>query len=213
MPIIEPVSIDMNKILPIIFIIDASVEMQGERIEYINKTLDNLAVLLSDEKIVPVEVDIKIGIVKSATDAEWITNGIVSLSDFKVDTFHACGESNLGLALEVLSDRMTSRDVLSDSTGYYAPILVFVNGTRITDDYKRGFSYAQQNKWFKAATKIGLKIGEDADLDALIYVTGTQEAVIGIDFIEEILIMCVKSNSCPRGIVNDSYDKEWDEEW
>ena len=55
-----------------------------------------------------------------------------------------------------------------------------------TDDFEKGIATLKNNNWFKAAIKIAIAIGDDADKDVLTKFTGTNEAVFTVHNIEAL---------------------------
>jgi uncharacterized protein YegL len=47
-----------------------------------------------------------------------------------------------------------------------------------TDDWQGGLNILKQNNWFKAAVKVAVAIGDDANKEVLKAFTGTMEAVL-----------------------------------
>jgi uncharacterized protein YegL len=72
------------------------------------------------------------------------------------------------------------------ASGSFAPAIILLSDGGPTDDYQSGLSKLKSNNWFKAAIKIAIAIGDDADKDVLKDFTGNSEAVITVHNIEAL---------------------------
>ena len=75
---------------------------------------------------------------------------------------------------------------MKSASGSFAPAIILLSDGGPTDDYQSGLSRLKGNNWFKAAIKIAIAIGDDADKDVLKDFTGSSEAVITVHNIEAL---------------------------
>ncbi len=75
---------------------------------------------------------------------------------------------------------------MKSASGSYAPVIILLSDGGATDDFDKGIEKLKQNNWFKAAIKIAIAIGDDADKDELKKFTGNLEAVIEVHNIEAL---------------------------
>ena len=84
------------------------------------------------------------------------------------------------------------------ASGSFAPAIILLSDGGPTDDYKSGIAKLKNNNWFKAAIKVAIAIGDDADLKVLEEFTGTNEAVFtvhNIDALKQIIRVVAVTSS------------------
>ena len=75
---------------------------------------------------------------------------------------------------------------MQSASGSFAPVLILLSDGGPTDNYQGGISKLKENRWYKAAIKIAIAIGNDADKDVLKEFTGNIEAVFEVDNVEAL---------------------------
>ena len=75
---------------------------------------------------------------------------------------------------------------MKTASGSVAPAIILLSGGGATDNVDQGIEKLKTNNWFKAAIKIAIAIGDDADKDELKKFTGNLEAVIEVHNIEAL---------------------------
>ena len=170
-----------RKLLPIIYVLDTSTSMEGEKIAIVNKAMkDTVEVLRSVSNKNPT-AELKIGVLQFSSGAEWVTsNGLVFLDDYYWNDLVAGGLTDLGSAFEELHKKMSKTEGFFDSKiGYKNPVIIFMSDGYPTDDYKPKLEALNNaNKWFKDAVKIAIAIGDEADTNILQEIVGSSEAVL-----------------------------------
>jgi uncharacterized protein YegL len=87
---------------------------------------------------------------------------------------------------------------MKSASGSFAPAIILLSDGGPTDDYKNGLSKLQANNWFKAAIKVAIAIGDDADKDVLKEFAGNSEAVFtvhNIDALKQIIRVVAVTSS------------------
>ena len=82
----------------------------------------------------------------------------------------ANGLTDLGAAFLELNDKLSKNGFMdrgAASSGFYAPVILLLSDGEPTDDYLTALKKLQQNKWYQAALKIAIAIGEDANREVL----------------------------------------------
>lgn len=177
-----------RKLLPIIYVIDTSGSMAGDRIAAVNEAMRDTVGVLKDVSAKNPSAELKIGILKYATSAEWITkNGLVYIEDYYWNDLGAAGLTDLGAALAELNNKLSRNEFLSSDVGFKAPVIIFMSDGKPTDDWETALNKTMMsNKWFKIATKIALAVGDMADTGVLARIAGrpdgtpNPEAVISV---------------------------------
>ena len=111
MPRIEE-HVIVKSILPIIFVIESSANMAGERIAIVNELVRECQNLLHDAAEQQPDIELKIAVVKYGDSAELVTDGFEFISQFNWTDIEACGEANLGKAIELLDTRLLQKKLL-----------------------------------------------------------------------------------------------------
>jgi len=169
-----------RKLLPIIYVLDTSGSMEGDRIAAVNSAMHETMEVLKDVSNNNPTAELKIGVLQFASGAKWITDtGFVFMEDFFWNDLGTGGLTDFGSALNELNNKLSRSGYLESEVGYKVPVIIFMSDGQPTDDYKTALAkISASNKWFKAATKIAIAIGEDADIGVLEEIVGSNEAVI-----------------------------------
>lgn len=179
-----------RKVLPIIYVLDTSGSMAGDRIAAVNEAMNETMEVLKDVSAKNPDAEIKIGVLKFSSGAEWITNGLIFMEDFYWNDIKAGGVTDLGSALNELHNKLSRSQFLISDTGFCIPVLMFMSDGQPTDNYEKALENINaNNKWFRYATKIGIAVGEDADREVLAKIAGNSEAVIGVNDVETLKIL------------------------
>lgn len=177
-----------RKLLPIIYVLDTSGSMQGDRIAAVNLAMTETMEVLKDVSEKNTTAELKIGVLQFSTGANWVTNqGLVFMEDFFWNDLKAGGLTDFGSALSELNQKLSRSEFLNSDVGYKVPVIIFMSDGEPTDDYESALKKAwESNKWFKIATKIAIAVGDDANIEVLQKIAGNSEAVIKVDDLETL---------------------------
>lgn len=188
-----------RKLGVVFFLIDASENMVGEKIDAINKAMVEIIPIIKDIANDNADVEVKVATLRFGGDARWETLLPVDLDEYKYQNISAGGETVMGKAFSELNSKLNRKAFLSSQTGNFPPIFILLSDGKSSYDYKTGLNALKQNKYFDVGIKIAFSIGEDAKGDVLEEFTGNRELVLGINN-----IVCLKRLN--RYIDIDSYD-------
>ena len=164
----------------IFFIVDTSGSMEGERIGALNTFIRALLPDLRDTAEAN-NAKIKIAVLAYSSGARWITaEGPVDADRFKWKDLEAGGITDMGEAFKMLNEKLSGNDFMPEIDRSYAPIMFLFCDGEPTDEWIKELALLKQNKWFKAAIKAALPVGEDANKDVLKAFTGSSEAVLEV---------------------------------
>lgn len=215
MPDIREQERPARKLLPIIYVLDTSGSMTGDRIAAVNQAMSETMEVLRDVSNNNPTAELKIGVMKFATGAEWITkSGLVFMEDFYWNDLKAGGLTDFGSALSELHKKLSRSEFLNSDVGYKAPVIIFMSDGEPTDDYESALKKIESsNKWYKIATKIAIAVGDDANLQILGNIAGNSEAVIKVDDLETLkkLIRVVSVTASMLGSVSRTNDNLTDD--
>jgi uncharacterized protein YegL len=188
MPDIREQEAIARKLLPIIYVLDTSGSMSGDRIAAVNSAMNETMEVLKDVSKKNPTAELKIGVLQFASGASWITDkGLVFMDDFYWNDLKAGGLTDLGVALEELDRKLSRSAFLNSSVGYKVPVIIFMSDGGPTDDYEAALKKVNgSNRWFQASVKIAIAVGDGADREVLAKIVGNPEAVIRVDDLETL---------------------------
>ena len=165
------------RVTPVIFAVDASDSMTGERIQAVNRAIKEVVDKLakannSSESLIAYSV------LRFASGAQWLTDGFVVPYENDVPSIVAQGLTDLGCALVEINEKLSKEGFLDAEKRYGLPLICFVTDGMPTDDYIAPLNELKGNMWYKHATKIAVVIGDDGDCDVMNDVCGNIEAVV-----------------------------------
>lgn len=177
-----------RKLLPIIYVLDTSGSMSGDRIAAVNAAMHETMDVLKDVSNNNPTAELKIGVLQFSSGAKWITNGLVFMEDFYWNDLKAGGLTDFGSALNELNQKLSRNGgFLTSDVGYKVPVIIFMTDGDPTDDYESALKkISANNKWFKCATKIAIAVGDGANKAVLEKIAGSIEGVIGVDDLETL---------------------------
>ena len=177
-----------RKLLPIIYVLDTSGSMSGDRIAAVNAAMNETIEVLRDVSENNPTAELKIGVLQFSSGAKWITDsGLVFMEDFYWNDLKAGGLTDVGSALNELHKKLSRKEFLDSEVGYKAPVIIFMSDGEPTDDYEAALKKINaNNKWFKVSTKIAMAVGDGANLEVLQKIVGNREGVIQVDDLETL---------------------------
>lgn len=146
----------------LLFVVDTSGSMHGERINALNDSLTNAYDRVKSKYGDRVGIDI----LQYDTFASW--------REIKDLPLSAYGTTNYGTALRRLVDYGTMIPIDSEC------VIIFISDGYPTDSYHDSLKILRNEKWFSCSIKIALSIGE-TNLDDLIQIVDTPTAVIEVE--------------------------------
>lgn len=188
-------SASVKKVMPLIFIIDKSGSMSGERIAAVNKSMHDILPMLNEISVENNDAQIKIGIMEFDHSPNWITPSLIEPSSFSwVDIATEGGLTALGAACNSLNEKLSRNAILNDPEGYNKPVIILLSDGEPTDEWNHPVEKLKQNKWFNLSQKFAIAIGHDAvckeNLEALYSFVGHQEGIMlakDVDSLKEMI--------------------------
>lgn len=172
----------IRKKLILFFVFDKSGSMQYKgKIVSLNEGIPAAINALRD-RADELDVDIKIQVVTFNNTVDMMFERPIDLEDFSYTPLQANGGTYVGKALDKLLSTMSSNDAFrdEDETGFVTPAVIIASDGQPSDQYKEALEHAQQNKWWREATKIAMAVGDDADKNVLSDIVGGMDKVISI---------------------------------
>jgi uncharacterized protein YegL len=168
-----------RRTMVLFFVIDTSGSMDGSKIGAVNTAIEEVIPAIKDVSDENADAQIKIAALEFSNGARWITlNGPVEADQFRWNYLNAEGVTDLGAACKTLNEKLSTKAFMKEATGSFAPAIFLLSDGEPTDDWARELAALKQNNWFKAAVKVAIAIGDDADKNVLKEFTGNIEAVL-----------------------------------
>jgi len=169
-----------SKIFPVLFVVDASGNMEGEKINTINELLPQIIQRFKDDYTS--DREILIGILKYSTNSEWVTNYFEPIETFKWKEINPGGCVDLGSALRKIELNCTEGKLIGfNSNTLYPPVVVFFNSLEPSDNVYKYIDTLSHQYWYKRACKFAVGIGEDWDIEVLKQLTQTPETIFTLE--------------------------------
>jgi uncharacterized protein YegL len=170
-----------RRTMVLFFVIDTSGSMDGSKIGAVNTSIEEVIPAIKEVSNDNADAQIKIAALEFSSGARWITsNGPVECDQFRWNYLDAAGVTDFGAACRALNEKLSAKAFMQEATGSFAPAIFLLSDGEPTDDWQGALQTLRQNNWFKAAVKVAVAIGEDANKDVLKEFTGTMEAVLEV---------------------------------
>ena len=170
-----------RRTMVLFFVVDTSGSMDGSKIGAVNTAIREVIPEIKDVSDSNADALIKIAVLEFSSGARWITaNGPVESDQFHWSNMDAAGVTDFGAACKALNEKLSTKAFMQEATGSFAPAVFLLSDGGPTDNWQSELQLLWKNNWFKAAIKVAIAIGDDADKDVLKEFTGTMEAVLEV---------------------------------
>ncbi|MDR0496562.1 MAG: VWA domain-containing protein [Treponema sp.] len=168
-----------RRTMVLFFIIDTSGSMDGSKIGSVNTAIEEVIPAIREVSAENADAEIKIAALEFSSGIRWITDkGPIEAEQFRWNDLEAAGVTDFGAACKALNEKLSTKAFMNEATGSFAPAIFLLSDGGPTDDWQKALIELKQNNWFKAAVKVAIAIGDDADKEVLKEFTGTMEAVL-----------------------------------
>ena len=187
-----------RRTMTLFFLIDTSGSMMGNKIGAVNDAVVNVLPMLDEISASNPDAEIKVAALEFSNGTNWLYDEPKLASDFKWQDVQANGLTSLGAACMELNNKLSRNGFMQAASGSFAPAIILLSDGGPTDDFQSGLNKLRGNNWFKAAIKIAIAIGDDADKDVLKDFTGSIEAVFtvhNIDALKQVIRVVAVTSS------------------
>lgn len=164
-----------RQILNLLFVIDVSGSMRGQRMGMVNYALENIFKELKSRD--EVNTVIKVGVMEFAEEAAWVTPSPVLLDDFVFTRIEAQPRlTSFGPAFDLLEEKLSRKAFMDPRLGtYFAPVILFVTDGEPADvsEWPAALGRLKKNEWFRQSAKYAIAVGEEARTEGVLRLLGS----------------------------------------
>lgn len=171
--------------LNLLFIIDNSGSMEGEKIGAVNNAIRDVMAIMPEIQDDTSDADIKISALVFSEDAKWVYNEPKSVNDFKWNDITTDGGTNYSKAYDELAKFLCKKEnggKMPDIGGVAPIILLMSDGMPTSPDWENRLNDLKRKGWFKVALKyaLAIQINDQEAMDVLTKFTGNPETVLKV---------------------------------
>ena len=171
--------------LNVIFVIDNSGSMAGEKIGAVNNAIRDVMSIMPDIQDDTGDATIKVSAMTFSDDAKWIYTEPKTVEEFKWHDVGVESATNLSAAYDELSKYLCKREnggKMPDLGGVAPIVILMTDGMPTSPDWEDHLSDLKKKGWFKVALKyaIAIEVNTDEARDVLTKFTGNSETVLTV---------------------------------
>ena len=171
--------------LNLLFVIDNSGSMSGEKIAAVNNAIRDVMAIMPEIQEDTSDAEIKISALIFSENSKWVYNEPKSVSDFKWKDISTNGGTNYSGAYDELAKFLCKKEnggQMPDIGGVAPIIILMSDGMPTSPDWEKRLEFLKKKGWFKVALKYALAIQIDSQeaLDVLTKFTGNPETVLRV---------------------------------
>lgn len=196
-----------RRTLTVFFLIDTSGSMYGGKISSLNVAIRDTLPMLSQISSENTDTEIKVAALQFASGCDWMYPRPLPVEDFEWNDLEATGLTSLGAAYQELQKKLSqTTGFMQEANASCAPVMILFSDGVPTDDAKHGLDHLKENNWYKAAIKIAVAIGDDANKDILKeFVNNNSEAVLTVHNVNDLkkliyLVSVTASQVASKGV-------------
>lgn len=167
---VRPSVASYRQVLNILFMIDVSGSMRGQRIAMVNNAMENIIKELRKKD--DLNAIFKIAVMEFSETAQWVTPLPIPVEDYVFRPIKAePWLTNYGPAFDALNEKLSRKAFLNPDLGeYFAPLVLFISDGEPCDvvDFPMALQRLHNNGWFKKSAKYAIAVGEDARTEGVI---------------------------------------------
>jgi len=161
-----------KRTLHFFFMLDCSGSMQGAKIASLNTACQTALPAMKEEAAKNPEARVTVHVVKFSDKADW-AGPPTDLNDFKWEDLTADGVTDLGAALNKVTEKLAAEE--KSGSHLLRPVIVLVSDGQPTDSWEAPLKALLDQKLGKKAIRMAIAIGDDADEDVLKKFIGNPE--------------------------------------
>ena len=171
--------------LNLVFVIDNSGSMEGEKIGAVNNAIRDVISIMPEIQEDTSDAEIKISAMTFSEDCKWVYSEPQTVENFKWKDIRTEGGTDYSKAYDELSKFLCKREnggKMPDIGGVAPIIILMSDGMPTSYDWKKHLEELKKKGWFKVALKYALAIQIDTKeaMDVLTEFTGNPETVLKV---------------------------------
>ena len=171
--------------LNLLFVIDNSGSMEGEKIGAVNNAIRDVMSIMPEIQEDTCDALIKISALVFSDKAKWVYSEPQTVENFKWKDLSIEGGTDLSNAYDELAKFLRKKEKggkMPDLGGVAPIIILMTDGMPTSYDWEDHLKDLKKKGWFKVALKYALAIGIDSDeaMDVLTKFTGNSETVLKV---------------------------------
>jgi uncharacterized protein YegL len=171
--------------LNVIFVIDNSGSMQGEKIGAVNNAIRDVMSIMPEIQEDTGDATIKISAMTFSENAKWVYTEPKTVDEFKWKDIGTEGGTNLSAAYDELAGYLCKKEKggqMPDLGGVAPIIILMTDGMPTSYDWEDHLNDLKKKGWFKVALKyaIAIEVNTDEARDVLTAFTGNPETVLTV---------------------------------
>ena len=216
-------TVGTSKLMVVIFVVDCSRTMEGERINSVNSALQELRFTLEQMKR-DNNLDLRIAIMSFASSAKWELN-LTPVEEVNIETIRTRpGLTEYGMVFHELNKVLTADGFMKYTGKVAPPAIMFLTDGEPEDDYQPDLDELMKNPWFVNASRSAVLIGDaNADgaarealgkfvVDPKKDIVGTDDSTVIIQKINQATMHVVAGDSMGLSSVKQTETKVTEEE-
>ena len=171
--------------LNLLFVIDNSGSMEGEKIAAVNNAIRDVISIMPEIQEDTSDAEIKISALIFSEDCSWVYNEPKAVNDFKWTDIRTEGGTDYSKAYDELAKFLCKKEnggQMPDIGGIAPIIILMSDGMPTSPDWAKHLDSLKKKGWFKVALKYALAIQIDTQeaMDVLYKFTGNPETVLKV---------------------------------
>ena len=171
--------------LNLLFVIDNSGSMEGEKIGAVNNAIRDVMSIMPEIQEDTSDALIKISALVFSDKAKWVYSEPQTVENFKWKDLSIEGGTDLSNAYDELAKFLRKKEKggkMPDLGGVAPIIILMTDGMPTSYDWEDHLKDLKKKGWFKVALKYALAIGIDSDeaMEVLTKFTGNSETVLKV---------------------------------
>lgn len=197
--------------LNLLFVIDNSGSMEGEKIGAVNNAIRDVMSIMPEVQDDTSDAEIKISALTFSEDCKWVYSEPKSVNDFKWKDITTEGGTDYSKAYDELAKFLCKREnggKMPDIGGVAPIIILMSDGMPTSPDWQTHLDSLKKKGWFKVALKYALAIQIDTQeaMDVLTEFTGNVETVLKV-YTAEALRKVIKVIAVTASKVKSSHSQ------
>ena len=174
-----------KQVLNLVFVIDNSGSMEGEKIGAVNNAIRDVVSIMPEIQEDTSDAEIRISAMTFSENCKWVYSEPKSVEDFKWNDITTEGGTDYSKAYDELAKflcKKASGGKMPDIGGIAPIIILMSDGMPTSPDWEDHLSLLKKKGWFKVALKYALAIQIDTKeaMDVLTKFTGNPETVLKV---------------------------------